>query len=117
MNQRRCLKIALRMNTVLQRELGQPVEAERMLTDSLYARDVLLVCDALRESELNTLAPRFRRAMLAEPDAPTTALKGRSGFSASRFLSSLFGGLSGPEKFEPPPARLGAALRERSAVK
>jgi hypothetical protein len=90
MNTRRCLKIANRMHTLLQRELGLGLDPQRMLADQRYARDVLLVCDAMREHELATLSPRFRRAMLAEPEDPH-ALRGRSGFSASRFLGSLFG--------------------------
>ena len=116
MNARRCLKIAQRIDTLLAREMGEGVDAERMLSDALYARDVLLVCDAMREHELATLSPRFRRAMEAEPhpdDAPR-----RSGFSASNFLSSLFGGNSTLEAAAevPPAARRGWFGRSRNAA-
>jgi len=67
-----------------------------MLEDRLYARDVLLVCDALRDTDLAALAQRFRRAAMADPDRPAGAPS--TGFSASRFLSSLFGGLAGADK-------------------
>jgi hypothetical protein len=106
MNTRRCLKISARMNGLLRRELGEGIEPARMLAEPLYARDVLLVCDALRGSELAELAARFRRAMVAEPDA--SGPPGASGFSASRFLSSIFGGASTLDPLEspaPPPSR------------
>ena len=96
MNTRRCLRIARHIDKLLRRELGSPVDPERMVEDRLYARDVLLVCDALRDTDLAALALRFRRAALADPDRPAGAPS--TGFSASRFLSSLFGGLAGHEK-------------------
>ena len=108
MNTRRCFKIASRINTLLVRELGEGVDAERMVADVRYARDVLLVCDAMRDHELATLSPRFRRAVLAEPDDPN-ALRGRSGFSASRFLGSLFGTPSTLD--QPDPSTVQAANR------
>ena len=116
MNARRCLKIAQRIHTLLSREMGEGIDAERMLSDALYARDVLLVCDAMREHELATLSPLFRRAMAAEPhpdDAPR-----RSGFSPSNFLSSLFGGNSTLDAAAdvPPPARRGWFGRSRNAA-
>jgi hypothetical protein len=118
MNTRRCLKIAARMNGLLKNELGQGVVPARMLSEPLYARDVLLVCEALRGSELAELATRFRRALAA--DADEAGAPRHSGFSASRFLSSLFGM---PSDFS--PLRSGAAQaakpgwfgRSRSAVK
>jgi hypothetical protein len=54
------LKIAQRIHELLQRELAQGIEVPRMLAQPLYARDVLLVCDAVRGSELATLAQQFR---------------------------------------------------------
>lgn len=116
MNARRCLKIAQRIDALMARELGEGIDAERMLSDALYARDVLLVCDAMRGHELATLSPRFRRAMEAEPhpdDAPR-----RSGFSASNFLSSLFGGNSTLEAAAevPPAARRGWFGRSRDSA-
>ena len=114
MNARRCLKIAQRMVVLLQRELDEGIDAERMLADALYARDVLLVCDAMRDHELASLSPRFRRAALAEP-APDDAPR-RSGFSPSNFLSSLFGGNSTLEATAdtPPPQRRGWFGRARN---
>lgn len=111
MNARRCLRIARHIDKLLKRELGSPVDPERMVADRLYARDVLLVCDAMRDTDLAALAQRFRRAALADPDRPAGAPS--SGFSASRFLSSLFGGLGGHEKTAPvaSPARQQAPLK------
>lgn len=93
MNPTPCLKIAQRISTLLAQELGQGVDAARMVSDPLYARDVLLVCDALGGTELGALAPRFRVALAAAQAEPDTASVGHrpSGFSASRFLGSLFG--------------------------
>jgi hypothetical protein len=62
MNTRRCLKIAARIGTLLEQEIGLGVDAKRMLTERLYMRDVLLVCDAHRGSELAELAGWFRRS-------------------------------------------------------
>ena len=80
------------MHELLLSELGQGVEPQRMLDEPLYARDVLLVCDALADTELPQLAKSFRRAALeAPPVAPPprqteTALAGIGGF-----FSSIFG--------------------------
>jgi hypothetical protein len=54
------LQIAQRIHQVLLREIGHAIEPERLLAEPRYARDVLLVCDALPGSELATLATRFR---------------------------------------------------------
>lgn len=54
------LKIAQRINLLLQRELAQGIDVQRMLAQPLYARDVLLVCDAVRGSDLAMLAQQFR---------------------------------------------------------
>ena len=95
MNTRRCLKIAGRINALLVQEMGQGIDPARMLAESLYARDVLLVCEALPGSELAELAPRFRQALQAvEPDHDARAGQ-PSGFSPSRFLNSLFGHSTG----------------------
>ncbi len=94
MNTRRSLKIASRISALLQRELGEGVDAARMVAEPVYARDVLLVCEAMDGSELAELAPQFRAA-LAEAEEPESAGAPSSGFSASRFLSSLFGNTTG----------------------
>lgn len=97
MNPQPCLKIAQRISILLKQELGQGVDAARLVSDPLYARDVLLVCDALQGSELGGLAARFRVALAAAQAEPDTARLGHlpSGFSASRFLGSLFGVTTG----------------------
>jgi hypothetical protein len=56
------LQIATRIHFLLMKELGEGIRIERMLRERLYARDVLLVCDAIREPELNSLAKEFREA-------------------------------------------------------
>ena len=95
MNTRRCLKIASRIDALLAREMGQGIDPERMLAEPLYARDVLLVCEAQPGSELSELATTFRQARL-ELAADHDARAGQpSGFSPSRFLNSLFGHSTG----------------------
>ncbi len=95
MNTRPCIKIISRMNVLLLRELGEGVDPVRMLSDPAYARDVLLVCEAMRGTELAELAPRFKRAHAAALGEVTQTAGNtgviRPGFSASRFLNSLFG--------------------------
>ena len=96
MHTRHCLKIADRIHLLLVRELGQGLDRQRMLREPLYARDVLLVCDALRLTDAPMLAMHFRRCA-ASPDEAEQAAARRAaaaqsrGFSASRFLNSLFG--------------------------
>ena len=59
------LKLASRIDKLLQRELDEGIAPQRMVADGLYARDVLLVCDALVGSELQSLASLFRKAAAA----------------------------------------------------
>jgi hypothetical protein len=54
--------LAERLHTMLLREIGHGVDPRRMLADALYARDVLLVCDAHPGSELAATADQYRRA-------------------------------------------------------
>jgi hypothetical protein len=56
------LQIATRIHLLLLREVGQGVVVEQLLARERYARDVLMVCDALRGSELAQLAADFRQA-------------------------------------------------------
>ena len=58
------LQIAQRIHQLMLREIGHAIEIERLLTEPHYARDVLLVCDAVPGAELVPLAALFRRAML-----------------------------------------------------
>jgi hypothetical protein len=56
------LLLASRIQLLLFRELGEKIVIDRLLTNDLYARDVLLACEATRKDELVTLAQRFRHA-------------------------------------------------------
>jgi len=103
MNKRLRLTIAERIDSALQRELGEGIELSRMLSDPLYQRDVLLVCEAQGDPELTAMAQQFREA--SEPGEAAQAETGSdSGFSPSRFLSSLFGALGLPNE-QPPHGR------------
>ena len=51
------------------RELGEAIDERRLLGDELYARDVLLVCDAFADKDLALLSAQWRR-IDAEPAAP-----------------------------------------------
>ena len=57
------LQIAQLLHPMLQREIGHAIEIERLLGDPRYARDVLLVCDALPDSALRALAAAFRASL------------------------------------------------------
>jgi hypothetical protein len=87
MHTRHCLKLADRIHALLERELGQGIERARLLAEPLYARDVLLVCDALLATDGPLLARAFRRAAAA-PD------ESQPGTSPSRW-GALFGWGSG----------------------
>ena len=91
MHTRHCLKIADRIHRVLVRQLGQGLDRQRMVREPLYARDVLLVCDALRDTDAPFLAQHFRRAAAAPEEGEGGSAARASGFSVSRFLGSLFG--------------------------
>jgi hypothetical protein len=93
MNTRHCLDVAQRLNTLLQRELGEGVDPLRLMHDPLYARDVLLVCQAHRNRELQALAGEWRKA-LTEPESrrPEEGTQlARRVFAASGYGSSRFG--------------------------
>jgi hypothetical protein len=91
LNARRCLKIADRMDGLLQAELGLGIDLQRLVGDALYARDVLLVCDAFHGQELAELARQFRRALDEPPPQEGTAPAAAAGWGArsSGFMSSL----------------------------
>lgn len=109
MHTRHCLKIADRIHLLLVREIGQGLDRQCMVRQTLYARDVLLVCDALRGTDAPLLALHFRRAAASPDEAELAAqAKGRgAGFRASRFLNSLFGMAAEPARS---PAAKPAAL-------
>jgi len=70
------LQIAQRIHPLMLREIGHAIEIERLLTEPRYARDVLLVCDAVPGAELAPLAALFRRATL--PPAATAVAPGHA---------------------------------------
>ena len=91
MHTRHGLKIADRIHLLLVREIGQGLDRQRMVKEPLYARDVLLVCDALHGTDAAFLAGHFRRAAVAVDEAE----EARSGkdwtLGMSGWLNSLFG--------------------------
>lgn len=76
----RRLQLATRIHYALLREVGFGIDVGRVLKHVLYARDVLLVCDACEGHALRRLAIAFRAA--STPDAVTTG--DSSGFGASQ---------------------------------
>jgi hypothetical protein len=67
------LQLAQRIHQLLLREIDHAIEVERLLTDPRYARDVLLVCDAVPGGELQPLVSLFREAshpVSGQPDEP-----------------------------------------------
>ena len=85
------LKLATRIDKLLQRELGEGIAPSRMRDEPLYARDVLLVCEALPGSELQSLAGLFRKAAA---DSDRSAGPAREVIGIGSLLNSLFGPLS-----------------------
>ena len=99
-------QLATRIHKLLLREIGHDIEIGRLLDDTRYARDVLLVCDAVPGGEGVPLADLFRAATLsaigprtAPGHAPQANEWGRdtSGFGLSQPppLATLPGELSG----------------------
>lgn len=52
--------IASRIDLQLRRHLGQAVDTHRALNDARYAKDLLLVCEAMHDTDLPQLATQFR---------------------------------------------------------
>ena len=119
MNSRRCLKIADRIDVLLQVELGRGIDLQRMVAEPLYIRDVLLVCDAHRGHELADLARQYRAALAEtpEPDPAEERAATPSGWGAvtSGFVSSLFDAFrpSQPASSLPPETMDHATRAER----
>ncbi len=63
------LQIATKIHFFLLRELDHGIDIQKMLTSERYARDVLLVCQACRGTELALLAEQYERAMPHVPAA------------------------------------------------
>ena len=63
--------IAQRIQQALKAEIDHDIQVDRLVVDGRYARDVLLVCDALTEGDLPALAAMFREGMAAQVAART----------------------------------------------
>jgi hypothetical protein len=107
MDKHRCLKVALRISARLQSELGEGIDAQRMVTDALYQRDVLLVCDALAGTEAQSLAASFRRAWALEKPQPLL----RAPLGIGNLLNALFGPTAPPPPDD--PAQPGAPIKPK----
>ena len=60
------LQLAQRIHRLLAKEIEHAIEVERLLADPRYARDVLLVCEAVPGGELGALAALFREASVGQ---------------------------------------------------
>lgn len=99
-----------RINALVARATGVAVEADRMHTDALYARDVLLVCDALTDSDGPALAKRFRALVVIKNSAAETHAKVRRNpvgapSRAERRAKGLRDRRHQHSKSRPPPGR------------
>ena len=92
------------MQALLQREIGQGIEVERLLTRDRYARDVLLVCDACAGSELPQLAAEFRRLTPGMRGGPPPLPTASPGHAAQ--ATEWSGDTSGFGVSRPPEVRL-----------
>jgi hypothetical protein len=91
------LQLANRIHLGLMRELGQGIDVKRMLGSTLYARDVLLVCQGYPGTELQRLGEQFRQAtaeLIASRAArPSGWQRNSSGFGVSKpALASAYPG-------------------------
>jgi len=85
------LQLAHRIHLGLLCQLGQGIDVKQLLVNALYARDVLLVCQAYPGTELQRLGPQFREAT-AERTSPAAPLGPAAGWvtaAASAFPSRL----------------------------
>ncbi len=71
MDTHRCQALAERLHPLLLQQVGMGLDSARMLSDPLYARDVLLVCAAHPGTELAALAWEFREAAAPARPPPT----------------------------------------------
>jgi len=108
MNTRRCLRIAERIHGLTRGQLGVGIDPQRMVSDALYARDVLLVCDADQASDLSVLSQHFRVAANERSDERTSPSSW--GQDSSSFGSSTSPGLlpARPSQFGTTPAAQGS---------
>ena len=78
------LQLANRIHLGLMRELGQGINLKQMLDSALYARDVLLVCQAYPDTELPRLSEQFREATAEWLVQRSAWKRDSSGFGASK---------------------------------
>jgi hypothetical protein len=116
------LQIATKIHFFLMRELGKGIDVEKMLQQPRYARDVLLVCDACRGTELADLATTYRqvRKLYERLDAssqvpghaphPTDWSRNTTGFGVSRPMEDTQAPVDGNT---PPPDSRGWLSRLR----
>jgi len=90
MNNRRCLRIAERLQSQFQSELGIALDPQRMLMQPDYVDDVLTVCDAYPGTALEALAQHFRVALAEVVDDPAYGSLGdtRPGADSTGFGNS-----------------------------
>jgi hypothetical protein len=77
-------QLANRIHLELMRELGQGIDLKQMLNSALYARDVLLVCQAYPDTELTRLGEQFRQATARPLTRRAAWQRDSSGFGISR---------------------------------
>jgi hypothetical protein len=96
-----CFKLAVRIDAGLLAVLGEGINAKRMVSQPLYARDVLLVCDALIGTELQALAVQFRQAAAPEPNRRLL----RAPLGVASLLNAIFGADEARAAVAPPGGR------------
>jgi hypothetical protein len=104
-NKQRCQSIAGQIHALLVAEIGQGIESHRMLAEPLYARDVLLVCEALSGTSGAQFAALYRAAAVEPPSQAPEPVRAGNGITA--LLSSIFGPISAldPPVHAPPKSR------------
>ncbi|HOB96878.1 MAG TPA: hypothetical protein PK306_22370 [Aquabacterium sp.] len=91
------LQLAQRIHKLLVKEIEHAIEVERLLADPRYARDVLLVCEAVPGGELGALAALFREASAGQPGVPGHAAQANDwGRDTSGFGMTQPPSLAGP---------------------
>lgn len=107
------LQFAHQLHQSLLRELGHEIEIERLVSDTRYARDVLLVCDACPGTDLVGLAEQFRALAPHVPPASAPATRAEAAIAAASAGASAGAGaaVSRPAPFTTSPGILAPASR------
>lgn len=101
------LQLAQRIHKLLLRDIDHAIEVERLLADPRYARDVLLVCEAVPGGELVPLAALFREA--SRPSAGQAAQPGHVPQADDWGRDTSGFGMT-----QPPPLTVGSGNRRAS---